>query len=505
MLEFGWRGTESATRSPKLMPETLSKEDLNRFIIAADKTAEVGRSYVAIEKDTGRPFWVRLVTASGESKKMLAHDLEVAARLQHPNLVKLKNYGIFDREVVAVYEWLPGFSLREIAPKLPSTNPTQIAERIVPPLILGIHELHQANIAHWGIDPTNVLITANGQVKIADVGLAATYRDHLRNVAIAPPFAPPELKRGEPQIDSDYYSVSALMTEVAGDLAAEIARTAARLPMVGWLDAVKELLEFVNNLRRHRGQTRLSKPLTQVLQRFLSIDPRQRRLTDQDLRLIEEGYSRVHWDAAWPRIDVIHHDVIGMNDLHRTLLTEVLESRKRTAFEERRSEELQKIVDAVVTQVNENKTEREVTKPKDGMQPTNPPGGRFVNLWTDAETPALSVGDRWYVLSLQIAASSGPRMLAPFEEPALQGDGSTELLVSFYSDDLEIESHHCTILLPAHGNSEIATSRIRPRHAGPCKLEIMISLARELEILQVLEADIAAAVVVAPVTAGAVA
>ena len=478
--------------------DELTKDDLNRYSIAADKSAEVGRSYVAIDQRTGKPAWVRLVTASSdaESLTMLKHDLHIAVGLEHPNLVKLVNYGIFDREVVAIYEFVPGISLREIATGTDAPVRKQIVERVAPPLIVGVQAMHEKKIAHWGIDPTNVLVTPAGEVKIADVGLAATYRDHLKNVApyLALP-APPELTRGNPLIVSDYYSVSTTLMQVAGELADEVLRTAVRLPALGLWGAVVEMFDYINSLRKRGGTFKqLPKPLGQILQRFLSLDPEQRKMTEEDIRLLE-SYTRAQRPAVSPQIASVEDQIVMSPPYRGTLLTEMLRSRKRTQIDERLSETRRMIAEAVVKTM-EVKAEAETKEAE--------VSGRFVNVWTDADTPELEVGDRWYTLSLQIATTADRRTVAPFAEPALDGQQVTDLLVSFYSDDLEIKTLHQTISLPAAGKSGIAQSLIRPRHGGTCKIEIIISLARELEILQVVEVDITAEVTAAEVVPVAV-
>jgi len=120
---------------------------------------------------------------------------------------------------------------------------------------------------------------------------------------------------------------------------------------------------------------------------------------------------------------------------------------------------------------------------------------RFVNTWFEGEEPVLPLrlGD-WHIFKLNIGARrqdfSGTS--APFTEPAFGQQNQQNLLVSFFSEHFEITKRHIDLVLPRAGDTDAIETRLKPIHAGECVLEIVVSLAKELEILQTLEVRVEA-------------
>lgn len=105
----------------------------------------------------------------------------------------------------------------------------------------------------------------------------------------------------------------------------------------------------------------------------------------------------------------------------------------------------------------------------------------------------LRLGD-WHIFKLNIGARrqdfSGTS--APFTEPAFGQQNQQNLLVSFFSEHFEITKRHIDLVLPRAGDTDAIETRLKPIHAGECVLEIVVSLAKELEILQTLEVRVEA-------------
>lgn len=116
------------------------------------------------------------------------------------------------------------------------------------------------------------------------------------------------------------------------------------------------------------------------------------------------------------------------------------------------------------------------------------PGGRVVNVWfeSDEPVPPLAAGV-WYTLVLNIGSPRLGAVAGRFEEPDFGGRDELELLVSLYSDELELESHTFDLRLPRLGDSDEIAVRARARQAGRARLRIVISALPELAVLQTLE------------------
>jgi tetratricopeptide (TPR) repeat protein len=97
-------------------------------------------------------------------------EAEAVARLQHPHIVQI--------HAIGEHEGLPYFSLEfveggSLAQKLAGTPlPPREAAQLVETLARAMHIAHQRGIIHRDLKPANVLLTADGQPKITDFGLA---------------------------------------------------------------------------------------------------------------------------------------------------------------------------------------------------------------------------------------------------------------------------------------------------------------------------------------------
>jgi serine/threonine protein kinase len=92
------------------------------------------------------------------------------ARLNHPNIVAVYDFGQADGLYYLLMEYVDGLNLRQLER---SGNITpQEALKVIPPLCDALQYAHNRGIVHRDIKPENILLGQEGQVKIADFGLA---------------------------------------------------------------------------------------------------------------------------------------------------------------------------------------------------------------------------------------------------------------------------------------------------------------------------------------------
>ncbi|MBI2864445.1 MAG: Stk1 family PASTA domain-containing Ser/Thr kinase [Chloroflexi bacterium] len=94
-----------------------------------------------------------------------------AASLSHSNIVNVFDVGDENGRYYIVMEYVEGANLKEVIQKegpLPASRVVNVAGQIC----AGLQAAHSRNIIHRDVKPQNVLVTAEGQVKIADFGIA---------------------------------------------------------------------------------------------------------------------------------------------------------------------------------------------------------------------------------------------------------------------------------------------------------------------------------------------
>ncbi|MER6671517.1 protein kinase, partial [Amycolatopsis japonica] len=194
-------------------------------------------------------------------------EARVAARLKHPHAVTVYDVVEQDGTPFLVMEYLPSRPLTDLLAgegPLPAGRVAELGARIASALAAA----HEDGILHRDVTPNNILITGDGQAKIADFGLShATGEGTMTGgglVVGTPAYLSPEVADGEePGYPSDVFSLgSTLYTVLEG------------APPFGTDANQIALLKRV--ARGEIVTPRTTGPLTDVLLRMLRRDPAER-------------------------------------------------------------------------------------------------------------------------------------------------------------------------------------------------------------------------------------
>jgi eukaryotic-like serine/threonine-protein kinase len=151
-------------------------------------------------------------------------EAQSAASLSHPNIVNVYDWGKYEGTYFIVMEEVQGRTLAEVLATNKQLTSKQAAE-IASEVAAALGFAHDNHVAHRDIKPANILIGSNGQVKVADFGIAralnAPTESNLTQVGsvmgTATYFSPEQAQGAQPDPRSDLYSLGIVMYEmVAG-------------------------------------------------------------------------------------------------------------------------------------------------------------------------------------------------------------------------------------------------------------------------------------------------
>ena len=184
--------------------------------------------YLAEDIKHGRRVAVKLMRedlAPGFGADRFAREIELTARLTHPNILPLLDSGEQDGCAFFVMPFIEGESLRDLLRRerqLSLAHALQIAREVADALAYA----HKRGVVHRDIKPENILLSA-GHAVVADFGIARATRaavdGNVTQVGIAigtPTYMSPEQSLGE-EIDgrTDIYSLGCVLFEMlAGDV-----------------------------------------------------------------------------------------------------------------------------------------------------------------------------------------------------------------------------------------------------------------------------------------------
>ena len=131
--------------------------------------------YAATQMSTGRRVAVKVVRGGadddegGRARMRFAREIELAASLRHPHIVRVYDSGTTaDGRVFLVMELIEGPGLEQFAE---GKGPREVAA-LMATVAEAVGYAHQRGVIHRDLKPDNILIDAEGQPRVVDFGLA---------------------------------------------------------------------------------------------------------------------------------------------------------------------------------------------------------------------------------------------------------------------------------------------------------------------------------------------
>ncbi len=208
--------------------------------LGAGGMGEVYRARDArLDRDVAIKVLPERLAGSAEAVARFEREAKALAANSHPNLVAVFDVGMDQGICFAVMEFLAGETLREHLDRgaLPLTRVLEIGAAVAE----GLAAAHAHGVIHRDLKPANIFLSASGQVKVLDFGLArfaspdplgatAEYLTEAGRVMGTAGYMSPEQASGEiPDERGDIFSLGCVLYEMAtgrrafpGDAAAEV-------------------------------------------------------------------------------------------------------------------------------------------------------------------------------------------------------------------------------------------------------------------------------------------
>lgn len=156
------------------------------------------------------------MAADPQSRRRFEVEALAAARLLHPHAVAVYDTGEDDGVPFIVMERLPGVTLADELARAPVDS--ERACRLTLQILSALEAAHRQGIVHRDVKPGNVLLTEQGDAKLADFGIAKVAERHDATMTVGligtPAYLSPDRLAGRPATPADdVYAVGVLLYE----------------------------------------------------------------------------------------------------------------------------------------------------------------------------------------------------------------------------------------------------------------------------------------------------
>jgi serine/threonine protein kinase len=207
------------------MSDNLIGQDLGRYHILE----QLGRGgmavvYKAFDNSLERPVALKVILPYREhSEKFLARfrrEARALAKLSHPNILKIFDYGEYNNQPYLVMEYISGGTLAQRLKGKPI--PWQDAAQFLSRVARALEAAHEQGIIHRDVKPSNILLASGRDPMLSDFGIAKLIESDeetsdLTGTGVGigtPEYMAPEQGYGQADEKSDVYALGVVFYEM---------------------------------------------------------------------------------------------------------------------------------------------------------------------------------------------------------------------------------------------------------------------------------------------------
>ena len=191
----------------------------NYHLITQIGEGSFGRVYKARRKYTGRLVAIKMINKLGQSRADLQsfrREIDILKKVDHPNIMRMLEIFETDTDFCLVTELGRGDLFQVINDE--QTLPEEVLRSVAAQLVSALTYLHSMRIIHRDLKPQNVLISANGTLKLCDFGFARALSNTtlvLNSIKGTPLYMAPELVQEQQYNEKvDIWSLGVILYEL---------------------------------------------------------------------------------------------------------------------------------------------------------------------------------------------------------------------------------------------------------------------------------------------------
>ncbi len=230
-----------------------------------------------IDRDVAVKILLPSAAGDAESRTRFIQEAKAAAQLSHPNIVTIHEIRPLRNTICIVMEYIDGGSVKDLLEARKRFEPAE-AVLVVRQVAEALRAAHARGTIHRDVKPSNIMLTSDGAVKLADMGLArrAGEADEQEGKAYGTPYyISPEQVTGDPPPDhrTDLYSLGVTLYEMVAGRPPFMASTPQEIMRMHVLQQPPDPRNLVPEL---------SQPLCRLLAKTMAREPEDRYQSAQE-------------------------------------------------------------------------------------------------------------------------------------------------------------------------------------------------------------------------------
>ncbi len=196
------------------------------------KSGGMGKVFLARKRGTGgfeKLVAIKTILSElserTELRTMFLDEAQLLARLEHPAVAQVHDFGEHEQTLFLAMEYVPGVAFSDLKNE---GTPPGVAMRLVAQVCRALHAAHELRdlagnlleVVHRDVSPDNLMLTYDGHVKVLDFGIALVRGrqspvTEFGTIKGKPPYLSPEQVKGK-RVDhrSDVWSVGVVLWEL---------------------------------------------------------------------------------------------------------------------------------------------------------------------------------------------------------------------------------------------------------------------------------------------------
>jgi serine/threonine protein kinase len=176
--------------------------------------------YLGVDLHTGEPVAVKELKAnmfkSDFVREKFIEEANQYLYMDHPNIVKLKDFIITNENHYLVMEYVDGKNLYDYMTTVTGPLPMQNVALLLNEVLSALSYVHKRNLIHLDIKPSNIMLSTSNSVKLVDFGISQDNKSIQHDKPMgSPAYMSPEQVEGEKvDFQTDIYSTGIAMFEL---------------------------------------------------------------------------------------------------------------------------------------------------------------------------------------------------------------------------------------------------------------------------------------------------